>query len=407
MKSFVPDTASGWEYQFWVDPSNPTASIVGADGETYAVKGSETYEGPNSAFDGVNATVLQFTGPDAVGQVVYQTSTGLILEKSQTYATGEYIYYTYAAIAPQSNSTVPHVSGNVDEWIISDGQWLASAEPGSIPAGYQVAGIGNFTGTTTDDILWYNSSTGDVSEWELSDASWAASVDLGTHPGNFQIAGVGDFTGNGTDDVLWFNSGTGQTDIWELSNGKWAASVSPGTHPTGYQVAGVGDFTGKGTDDILFYNPSTGDVDEWQIANGKWAASVDLGSHPGSGWQIAGVGDFTGNGISDILWTNSSNGQVQTDIWELGSNGKWSASVSPGTHPAGYQVVGIGDFTGNGTDGILWQNQTTGDIDEWQLSGGKWAASVDIGAHPGNVPVSGVGSFTGNLTSDILFHTSS
>ena len=192
-----------------------------------------------------------------------------------------------------------------------------------------------------------------------------------------------------------------------MYNGQWVLSTSPGTHPIGYNVVGVGDFTVNGTDDILWYDPTTGDVDEWQLSNGKWAASVDLGSHPGSGWTVAGVGDFTGNGIDDVLWTNSSNGQVQTDIWELGSNGQWTASVSPGSHPAGYQVAGIGDFTGNGTDGILWQNSATGDIDEWQIAGGKWSASVDLGAHPGNTPVSGVGNFTGSATSDILFHTSS
>jgi hypothetical protein len=106
-------------------------------------------------------------------------------------------------------------------------------------------------------------------------------------------------------------------------------------------------------------------VDEWQLSNGHWAASVDLGAHPGTGWQIAGIGSFTGNGIDDVLLTNSSNGQVQTDIWELGSNGQWISSVSPGSHPAGYQVVGIGDFTGNRTSDILWQNPTTGDVDEW------------------------------------------
>ena len=309
-----------------------------------------------------------------------------------------------------ATTTYPEISGNVDEWILSDGQWAASAGPGSHPTGYQVAGVGDFTGDGTDGMLWYNSSTGDVDEWQISNAAWAASVDLGTHPGSgWKIAGVGDFTGNGTDDVLWTSvssNGQVQTDIWELSNGQWAASVSPGTHPAGYEVVGVGDFTGNGTSDILWYNPTTGDVDEWQIANGKWAASVDLGAHPGSGWQIAGVGDFTGNGTDDILWTNSSNGQVQTDIWEL-SNGHWAASVSPGTHPAGYQVVGVGDFTGNGTSDILWQNPTTGDVDEWQIANGKWAASVDLGAHPGAFQIVGIGDFTGHGTSDILWHTGS
>src|SRR5208282_5415740 len=250
--------------------------------------------------------------------------------------------------------------------------------------------------------------TGDTNEWRLSNTQWAASVDLGTHPGNYQISGTGDFNGDGIDDVLWTSASSSgvQTDIWELNaNGQWMASVSPGTHPAGYTVAGVGDWTGSGTDGILWYNSSTGDTDEWQLSNGQWAASVDLGAHPGSGWQIAGVGDFFGNGIDDVLWTNSSNGRVQTDIWELNSNGQWMASVSPGTHPAGYQVVGVGDFTGSGTDDILWYNPTTGDVDEWLIANGKWAGSVDLGIHPGDFQIAGVGDFTGTGTDGILWYS--
>ncbi len=141
-----------------------------------------------------------------------------------------------------------------------------------------------------------------------------------------------------------------------------------------------------------------------EIANGQWSASVDLGSHPGTGWTIAGVGDFTGNGIDDILWTNSTGGTVQTDIWELGSNGQWSASVSPGTHPAGYQVAAVGDFAGTGTDGILWYSSSSGDVDEWQLSNGQWSASVDLGTHPGSFQIAGAGALVnGNVTSDVLW----
>ncbi len=233
---------------------------------------------------------------------------------------------------PPTPPLFPQNPGNNDEWILSDGQWEASAGPGSHPSGYNVAAIGDWTGGGTDGILWYNPTTGDTDEWQLSNTQWAASVDLGTHPGNYQISGVGDFTGNGIDDVLWTSaSGSSvQTDIWELgSNGQWAASVSPGSHPAGYSVAGIGDWTGNGTDGILWYNPTTGDTDEWQLHNGQWSASVDLGSHPGTGWTIAGVGDFFDNGRDDVLWTNASGGSVQTDIWELGSNGQWINERQP------------------------------------------------------------------------------
>jgi hypothetical protein len=326
--------------------------------------------------------------------------------------------------------------GNNDEWILSDGNWVESAGPGSHPSGYNVALTGDWTGNVngTDGILWFNPTTGDADEWQLSNTQWSASADLGPHPANatdganYQIAGTDDathFFGNGIDDVLWTSTnadGTIATDIWQLaSNGQWTPTPggsSPGNHPAGYTVAGTGDWTGDGTDGILWFNPSTGDTDEWQLSSGQWAGSVDLGTHPtnatdSASYQIAGVGDFFDNGRDGVLWTSvNSNGTVATDIWELNSSGQWMASQSPGNHPAGYSVVGVGDFTGTGTSDILWFNASTGDTDEWLINNGQWAGSVDLGTHPAN-PVSGasfqiagVGDFNGAGNASVLWHAS-
>ena len=311
-----------------------------------------------------------------------------------------------------SPSSVP---GSLDEWILSGGQWIDSVGPGSHPAGYNIAGTGDWTGGGTDGILWFNPTTGDVDEWQLANAQWSNSVDLSSHPGNYQISGVGDFNHDGTSDVLWTSASSGgvQTDIWKLgSDGKWAGSVTPGSHPAGYTVAGIGDWTGNGTDGILWFNPTTLDVDEWQLSNGKWSASVDLAVHPdnpdGNDAQIAGVGDFFDNGRDGVLWTSvNADGTIATDIWELDSTGHWMASVSPGNHPAGYTVAGVGDFTGTGTSDILWYNASTGDVDEWLINNGHWAGSVDLGPHPGNFQIAGVGDFTNSGTKDVLWHAPS
>ncbi len=86
------------------------------------------------------------------------------------------------------------------------------------------------------------------------------------------------------------------------------------------------------------------------MSNGQWAATVNVGTIPGAGWQVAGIGDFTGNGTSDILWHNVNSGDIAE--WLI-QNGHWAGSVDFGTI-AGWQVAGIGDFTGGGTSDVLW-----------------------------------------------------
>jgi hypothetical protein len=59
--------------------------------------------------------------------------------------------------------------------------------------------------------------------------------------------------------------------------------------------------------------------------------------------------------------------------------------VNTGWHDIGasstaYSVVSIGDFTGSGTDNILFRNNTTGDTGFYQMVNGANAGWHDIGA---------------------------
>jgi len=158
---------------------------------------------------------------------------------------------------------------------------------------------------------------------------------------------------------------------------------------------------------------------EWQVNDGiansnvatmtahmtlpfQWGGSQDLGSH-GAGWQVAGVGDFNHDGTSDVLWRNATTGQV--DEWQM-ANGNWAHSVSLGAHPGSYQVAAIGDFDGDGTSDVLWRDPSTGRLDAWIIANGQWSRSVDLGTHGTDWQVLGAGDFDGDHTSDILFRNS-
>ena len=141
----------------------------------------------------------------------------------------------------------------------------------------------------------------------------------------------------------------------------------------------------------------------FSVSTSHWMASTDLGTHP-AGWQPAGVGDFNHDGTSDVLWYNPTTRDV--DLWTI-SNGHWAGSTDIGPHPAGWQPAGVGDFNHDGTCDVLWYNAATNDAEIWQIRNGQWAGSVDLGAHPAGWTVSGVGDFNHDGTTDIQWRETS
>ena len=71
----------------------------------------------------------------------------------------------------------------------------------------------------------------------------------------------------------------------------------------------------------------------------------------GAGWNVVGVGDFNGDGNSDILWQNSSNGIVV--MYEMNGTQVIGTTAMGG---GGWNVAAVGDFNGDGKSDILWQN---------------------------------------------------
>ena len=95
---------------------------------------------------------------------------------------------------------------------------------------------------------------------------------------------------------------------------------------------------------MLRRNVTTGQTGAWlldavtnQPAVVGWART--LTEPPNSGWQIPGVGDFTGDGKPDVLWRNTGTGQ--TGAWIMNgtavSGRVWMPTESPAS---GWQIEG-------------------------------------------------------------------
>jgi VCBS repeat-containing protein len=279
-------------------------------------------------------------------------------------------------------------------------QWQHSVSLGAHATNWEIAGIGDFNGDGTDDILWHNPTTGRLDEWQMRDGNWSASIDPGTHGSAWTIAGVGDFNGDGTDDVLWHDTATGRLDAWIMANGQWSRSVDLGSHGADWKVLGIGDFNGDGTSDVMFQNTTSGAVDEWLMSDGNWSSSQSLGTHD-IAWSTAAVGDFDGDGTSDVLWQNPLTGAVEE--WHM-QNGDWAGSVSLGSHETAYRLAAVNDFNGDGTDDVFWHDPSTGQVDGWVMHATQWLASVSLGAFNTAYQVAGAGDFDHAGGADVAWH---
>jgi hypothetical protein len=107
-------------------------------------------------------------------------------------------------------------------WYLDHGQATGSSwinVSGSMGAGWQVGGIGQFDSQgKKDDILWRNSITGDNVIWLMDGVTPQSGTFLYNIPDqNWQIGGVADLDDDGlANDIVWHHSSSGTTNIWYL-----------------------------------------------------------------------------------------------------------------------------------------------------------------------------------------------
>jgi Ca2+-binding RTX toxin-like protein len=286
----------------------------------------------------------------------------------------------------------------------------------TLQGGVNLDARNDFNGDGRSDILWRDDTgaiTNSLGQANGGFASNAANF-WATIPTSWSVIGTGDFNGDGRADLMWRNPTTGEMTNWlGQANGGFVGNDTNfySTIATSWQVVGIGDFNGDGRSDVLWRNQSTGQTTDWLAqANGGFIGNdANALSTIGSSWQVAATGDFNGDGRSDILWRENT-GAMTTSLGQANGGFAGNAANFWTTIPTSWQVIGSGDFNGDGRDDILWRNPTTGEITNWLGQPNGSFVGNDTNFYttiPTSWQVEGIGDFNGDGRDDLLWRNGS
>ena len=171
----------------------------------------------------------------------------------------------------------------------------------------------------------------------------------------------------GVNQLIYQNQLTGQVnaDYFAGTGGAtlvgWAC-LSCGINTSSWRAAAIADFDHNGVPDLIYENTQTNqvNVDYYGGSAGVsligWAC-MSCTFNP-SQWQVVGVGDFDGNGVPDLVFQNTQTHQVNVDYYGGPGGATWIgwACLSCTFNTSQWQVVGVGDFDGNGVP--IWCSKT-------------------------------------------------
>ena len=273
---------------------------------------------------------------------------------------------TVAPGAPAGADETPVPSGKAGSKTFSFGGYTGETPydtetfqaPGTTPL------IGQFGGSSADDILWYTPGNGGDELWTNTGSvqfSHTATSISGTYTPK-----VGTFaTDDGFDDVLWYSTTSRQPDLG-LQRQRFDHQDRPaGDHRP--RPGDRGDFALDGIDDVIRYRPGTATDSWWDIQT----MSVAGRAFNVNGTYTPLVGEFTEGGSDDILWyAPGANPDALWDFTGGGGKTEWKLSIN-GT----YTPV-VGSYSSDGVDDVVWYKPGSGADSYWDFDGSGYLAKA-------------------------------
>lgn len=167
-----------------------------------------------------------------------------------------------------------------------------------------------------------------------------------------------------------------------------------------------GDFNGDGKPDLIWQHQTGGWLAAW-FMDGTTAVGGSMFTPNGTdgNWEILGTGDFSGDGKPDLVWRYRPTGAMA--VWVMnGTTAVGTAFLSANMSDPDWSVRTIADFNNDGRVDLVWQHQTTSRLAVWLMQGTTLLESVSVstaGLSDTNWQVVGSGDFNQDGWTDLLW----
>jgi hypothetical protein len=366
----------------------------------------------------VEGRIVSFTRPDATNdtvRVIAGEATRLDLTGNDRDPNGDAFQVRSAEGATNGTVTVDNgvvtyvpragfTGADSFNYTIADGNGGTDTARAFVTVAQKGQTPNDFDGDGHSDILWRNIN-GSVSTWAVRGDGRADQVQQGVFNGgaspSWTILETLDRNGDGRADILWQNS-DGALSIWDAREGGGFSEGAyyHGAVGGGWRIAGTGDLNGDGRHDLLWQNVD-GAVSAWRSTDGGFEENSYFHGSVGASWRLVGLGDFTGDGRADILWRNTD-GSLATWAASGPGVGFSEGGYFAGGVPTSWHIDGIGDFSGDGRDDLIWRNDNGG-VSVWRSNGGGFDQGVFNTSVGTEWQIAQVADFNGDGRADILW----
>lgn len=165
------------------------------------------------------------------------------------------------------------------------------------------------------------------------------------------------------------------------------------------------DFTGDGLSDLVFRTELGDEVEVWTMAGAEVVSTARIPALP-DGWEVVGSGDYDGNGTADLLWQESGTPHLTVWLFTGGAVSGGGPAVGIALEADGdWQVGGSGDFDGDGRDDVLLFSRRLGVAEIWSLDGEQVLAERRIDGHLGAWSVAAIVDCDGDGRDEIVWRS--